>query len=358
MPSPATVRQPSLEEQFRARYCAATGRDWVHRGQVEGTTALLRRLANAALRGDGLTVHRTWRQFARGLGLADERTTVDEVETRFRGTLRNRLRYLELTGFVESWEAIYDGRGESTGILVRLPAGVAQSVRATPSARPQGMPPRRPGCVRMPPPTGASATLPRAPAPRAGPECSDFSLCGEINRPRRGLVVTSPSPSTSSTAQRGACTRESAEAARCVRAALVERRELLGEEGGAAIVAALPWLALVAPAVLAREACRVAMPSLTDLRLSMLWEGRLDAAVVQIDRCAGRPGAGAELLLDLITEDGGRPDPLLLELLGGEKPRRDRKPRTLGAIAVAARRWARRQRAGWRAGARPGGQPA
>lgn len=149
-----------------------------------------------------------------------------------------------------------------------------------------------------------------------------------------------------------------------VRAALAKRRALHGDEEGRAVVDALPWLAAVPADIVAREAMRLEQlydPSLQDedrskrldwqrrlatLALSPLWQRRLNVAGRQLDRYAnmgaGQAGAGAAIVIDLVRGDWQEwlPTP----------------PRSLGAIAVCARRqaheWRRHERArkasGWR----------
>lgn len=112
---------------------------------------------------------------------------------------------------------------------------------------------------------------------------------------------------------------------------------------------ALPWLAQVPVDIVAREAMRVELlydRSLADeqrrrgrrklatLALSPLWQARLNVAGRQLDRYAnfgaGQAGAGAAIVIDLVRGDWQ--DWLTAP------------PRSLGAIAVCARRQARQWR--------------
>lgn len=95
------------------------------------------------------------------------------------------------------------------------------------------------------------------------------------------------------------------------------------------------------------------MPSY-DLRLSAVMEAQLDRSVRQVDRLDG-PGAGAATILDVVG-DGPGLDPLLVDLfcfsVPGKPKLKDAAPRTLGAIAVAMKHWARRRSVAGRRGHR------
>lgn len=129
---------------------------------------------------------------------------------------------------------------------------------------------------------------------------------------------------------------------RC-RAALEAAR--LREEPGCETLEANPWIALLPAVDLARVALEVAEPDVHPA-ISAKWQRSLDAAVSRMDRYArfgaGQPGAGRAALLDLAA--GGWADYLPL----------DSRPRSLGALAVCAKRlaneWRRHDRARRRRG--------
>ena len=133
-------------------------------------------------------------------------------------------------------------------------------------------------------------------------------------------------------------TRDRALLSTRVRAALASRRQLAGEEGGAASLAALPWLASVPVDILAREAARLERPGL-NLALSALWQERLRVAAVQIERhgLGAEPGLAAATVLDLVRGD-------LEDVLPGDRSPGNVPARSLGAVAVCLRRLARRWR--------------
>jgi hypothetical protein len=103
--------------------------------------------------------------------------------------------------------------------------------------------------------------------------------------------------------------------------------------GGRGALEAFPWLAGVPVDIVAREALRVFSPGVS-LAISLRWQQRLVAAGRQLDRYAnfgaGGEGVAAEMVIDLAAGDWVEwlPTP----------------PRSLGAIAVCARRLAHRWR--------------
>lgn len=332
----------TLRTEIRSRYLEVTGHSKMDGRQAAHMEAVIRLLARLEAR-EGYGIHRTWRQLSRGLGWAEKGMTVAEVHNRFKTQLHNTLGYLERIGWIDGWEPIVEGR-EHTGVMIRVPAGVAQLVRATGYSATRE---RRPRCSYK-----ASQTPQNDPVPVGDPGPDQPFLSGEDCTPLKGLGGNTPT-SGIQREKRGGCARATASRLPEPTAALQTWRETVDRGGGRAILADLPWLADVSAAVSARAACRVWMPSLRDLRLSAQWEARLNTAVEQLDRLDGR-GAGVAAILDLVAEDeGGRPDPLFLDLLRGQKPRRDKDPRTLGAVAVVVHRWARRRVAEARRGERP-----
>ncbi len=103
--------------------------------QVEGCAAFLRWVANtpeARDAGDGtIVIHRSVPQLIRGMGLPTG-PTVRAIQKRWTSQVKRWIRYLEPLGI--SYETAPAGPGgRGTGILIRIPAGVAQSVRAAES---------------------------------------------------------------------------------------------------------------------------------------------------------------------------------------------------------------------------------
>ncbi len=76
--------------------------------------------------------HWTWPQLATALGFPVMGMSVQEIEDRYKTRVTRTMGYLVAAGYVNGWEVAYQGR-EPVGILVGLPAGVAQSVRAAES---------------------------------------------------------------------------------------------------------------------------------------------------------------------------------------------------------------------------------
>jgi len=357
---PARARPRSLTHRaaIRNAYLAATGHSKMDGRQLNHMEETEDYILPTALRGNVratddpsvLLLHRTWRQLSRGVGWAEKGMTVAEVHNRFKSQWHRTLDYLVVAGRIDGWAPIYEGR-ESTGVMIRIPAGVAQSVQAT---RSRQRVERRPSCSPAEPPQDSSGV--RLPVGDPGPDPPFFER--EDGTPPKGLggdLRESRSTSSRNTRREARDARER-RGPIDVRAALEAHRDLLDERGGAAVVRAVPWLAGVAPSVLAREACRVWWPEL-DPRLSAKWGAQLERSVEQLDRLGGR-GAGAAMVLNLTGADGGQADPMLQDLLIGSKGRRpatfkwrDQRfptvpvhtPLTLGAIAVAMRRWARRQ---------------
>jgi hypothetical protein len=123
-------RTPGLRARLAHDYAAAYGRDprydcldWLERfGRWIGSLSV----------DEHREVLRSVPQFARALGLPYD-GTVKGARSRYRDQFVRSLGYLQRMGWVESVEAVYEPNGEGRGILVRLPAGVAQSVRAAES---------------------------------------------------------------------------------------------------------------------------------------------------------------------------------------------------------------------------------
>jgi hypothetical protein len=105
------------------------------RQQIVGTGSFLRWAANtpeAQRQADGtIVIHRSVPQLIRGMGLPGG-PNIRSTQQRYRNQIYRWVRYLGPRGVTaEEAPRAPDGRG--TGILVRIPAGVAQSVRAAES---------------------------------------------------------------------------------------------------------------------------------------------------------------------------------------------------------------------------------
>jgi hypothetical protein len=351
------------EAHVEALYMARTG---VQRRptcvQLERMMKLMGILARVDREGGFLW---TWPKLARAMRFDVAGLGAKEINRRFQTSVERTMRYLVKAGLVDGWEVAYRGR-EPIGILVALPAGVAQSVRASRSPRARGehlgggrpptVAPRcSPGARRGNAPSaeavGAARArrglLPGRGAPFFSPQSvepssgglrggGDSSLSGSANLPDRG----------GARAERALGTRERAQLSTAVYAALERRWREAGQEGGAAVLEALPALALVDVDIVAREALRLELElgdqlgSVRTLAISSLWQERMGIAAAQLDRHArfgkGQPGAAAAMVIDLVRGDWR-------DFLAPNSP-----PRSLGAIAVCLRRVARR----WRRGSR------
>jgi hypothetical protein len=121
-----------LQERLRSVQSKPTCTQLEYMGRMIG---YLVRVAVDAGEGDGRTfVRTTWPQLAKGVGFPVMGMGVQQIEDRYQSRVVNTMRYLmrEEVGLVDGWEPVYEGR-EPVGILVRLPAGVAQLVRAAES---------------------------------------------------------------------------------------------------------------------------------------------------------------------------------------------------------------------------------
>jgi hypothetical protein len=326
----------ALESRIEAAYMDAAG---VQRRptcvQRERMTDLAKILARHDPM-DGSPVHWTLPQLARALGFPVMGMSIREINDRYANRVKRTLRYLMTAGYVTGWEVAMNGR-EPVGILVSLPAGVAQSVRAT-RIRARGDHSSPHTSVRKrgrgePFFSGQSVQSSLPPDPlKASPLSEDVERGGA----REARTAASE-------------TRARARRSTKVRAALAKRRAIHGDEDGRAVVDALPWLAAVPVDIVAREAMRIELlydRSLADeqlrrgrrklatLALSPLWQARLTVAGRQLDRYAnfgaGQAGAGAAIVIDLVRGDW--------------QEWMTAPPRSLGAIAVCARRQARQWR--------------
>lgn len=321
--------------------------------QLDYMERLLRYLARHAVTDDhGRTsVRTTWPQLAKGVGFPVNGMGAKQIEDRYGSRVKNTVGYLMRARYVDGWDVVYEGR-KPTGILVRLPAGVAQLVGATRyrSDKPPHVPP-----ARSRPRGDHAAPMPVVPrgCERADhePSTSHFSggkVDGPTGGPLRGggdsKAVKSRNPSVTAVGARGRAlsTRDRAHLTTKVRVALIGDWSTNGsvEETGDEVLGRLPWLAGVPIDIVAREAARLWMPGV-NLALSSLWQERFEVAAVQIERhglCGqGGPGLAAATVIDLVR--GGWEDELR-----DRRAVRAPRPRSLGAIAVCARRLARQWR--------------
>src|SRR6185437_3179477 len=310
--------------------------------QVEAMERQLRALLRLNNDRPGM-LETTWPDVIEAVGFPTMGMSRDEIRRRYGSRVRNTMDYLIRAHLVDVYEVRISGR-QPVGILVSLPAGVAQSVQATP--------------IRRRGEHSSAKTFVRK-RTRGSRFFSD-----QVGRPA-GHSASPPDPlkgrSAGERRKRGgaraartaeASTRDRARRSMEVRAALARRRAAHGDEEGRAVVDALPWLAAVPADIVAREAMRLELsvdPSLHDegrhrrlasqrrlatLALSPLWQHRLAVAGRQLDRYAnmgaGQAGAGAAIVIDLVRGDWQ--DWLTTP------------PRSLGAIAVCARRQAREWR--------------
>jgi hypothetical protein len=273
--------------------------------QLDGITATWLWLRGAiavekAHGGDGTLIRRSVPQIIRGVAndLDWELTGVARADLdRYGSQVKNRLRYLEILGYAAGWEPVESPAGEGLGILVHVPAGVAQSVQPARLYRRS----RRPGA---PPPSARQlarrglARLGRAhrsgdfPQP-SGPSSGAVDLPPLTVLPGDERACMREAPTASVDAIERACTPSLRPALRRLRTALVgaerPRRVLLeaARDGVPAVVVAL-------------AAWEVATNGQAP-RLSLEWRSQLERSAEQLDRLLG-PGRGAAALAARIGE--------------------------------------------------------
>jgi hypothetical protein len=118
-----------LRSQLERDYEAAYGRpvrNYLQLDRLEGMASwLLRSLAV-----EGREFQRSTPQIARGCGYA-KLDTVRETKVRQETGIKNTLGYLREMGWIESWEAVYGPKGESTGIGLRVGPRAVSSAAET-----------------------------------------------------------------------------------------------------------------------------------------------------------------------------------------------------------------------------------
>jgi hypothetical protein len=130
-----TVSAPAIPKGQLRRFLEPHS---VREKQLEGMAAFLRWASWAAVGRDArelpdgtIEIQRSVPQIAKALGLP-EAPTVKLAHQRYRNQIYRWVDYLAWLG-IGAQEAPPGRRGQDTGILVRIPAGVAQSVRAAES---------------------------------------------------------------------------------------------------------------------------------------------------------------------------------------------------------------------------------
>lgn len=314
---------PALERRIEAEYMRRTG---VQRRptcvQLE-RMVLLARILSRKDPLDGSPVQWTWPQLAKAVGFPVMGMSTQAIKDRYETAVKRTMTYLVDAGYVTGWEISYEGASrEPNGILVSLPAGVAQLVRAARYRR-RGDHPSRNVPGRLTAARQRSFSGAKVCAPPGGLQGAGDSM-----------AVVGPDD-CGVRARRALSTHDRARLATDVRAALESLPERGTEEGAISALEAIPWLAEVPPVVLLREALRTnsTAPQLRTLAISEKWERRLDVAVAQLGRIYGSPSAGGEQLLRWAW--GGLPDAIA---------RKGRSPFSLGGYAVLLRKRARRRR--------------
>lgn len=330
LPSATDARLPKVSDRRAGHGREAIATIWersVRVRQAELCEEVFRALCRLQAR-TGDLVDVTCRSLMEAAGWPIQGLTVRQADQKFGRQLRNALTYLEEWKLIENRHALYEPNGEGRCIVVTLPAGVAQSVRA--SRRSVAPARRRPSFPRE-----LSAPLRGDIGGWGTSSCSESQRRERLPRAgaRGGSVHATVSPSLSS-----------------VRAALAAAQLSAGLEGreptGVALLEKVPVLADAPVSLLARAAW--AQAGHRDLRLSVGQREQLELAVGQLERAgygvlpAGRPAAAAALI-DLAF-GGWR------EFWNRNPKRSDGKPAvTPGALAICARRLAHLQLKAWRA---------
>lgn len=313
------------------------------------------RLARGHVADDGFTgtfVHTTWPQLAEGVGFPVIGMGAKRIADRYESRLKCTVRYLMAAGRVAGWDVIYEGR-EPIGILVRVSRRSSSVGSSSSIVRPRTRP--RGDCPA--PISGASRGRVGG---RGAPAPDRFSFGPKVGGPGGNLKEGGDSSLSCSldlssvtavgVRERALSVAQRAHLAHRVWVALEIQRSLFGDrEAADGALERLPWLAGVPVDIVAREAARVFMPGL-DLRLSRLWQERLEVAAGQIARHGwlGETGPGAAVQMVLWIVAGGD----WTDLLRNGEQARPPRPRSLGAVAVCLRRAARRAMRGPRAARR------
>jgi len=287
-------------------------------------------------------VDRTWKQLAAGLGYDVSGMNQRQARVRYRSRIERTIGYLTAWGLLDGRTTLWEGEaGHSEGrcIVVSVPAGVAQSVEASPPRRmahtAPGGPPRRPHATSL--------------APSSDPDPSKNFCPRNVGTPprerrtatnvRRNLVV---SP-IQQRGNGGASARVPGDAREAAGAHAARRRRLvkasaaaslvsapgIEREGLGAALASLPALVELETEPAARLLHRLILPEVPP-RLSAKRQAQLEAAARRIDHYSSRRGAWiVHAVMILQTWRAGEMCWHVSE-----------PPRSLGALAVELRRLA------------------
>lgn len=316
---------PRTRDELEALFCATYGRN-PHYKQLDWHERVWTALRPGIVH-DGEQVLRSVPQLCRAMGLPYR--NVRDARTRYGHQIRRTLDSLAEMGLLEGREPVLQASGAGRGILTRVPAGVAQSVGATPYVRRPAAPETRRQAARR-----EAHEEPRSSSSRSLQPPS-----GEPAALRTELV--SSKALTPSGVHGGACVRarpdrwqevrDRARSTERARAALT-----IGKRLGSEVVDVVdrsPWMATAPVTSVARALMEQVIPGVAPL-LSAKQQHRLEAAARRIDRYT--PG-----------EEPGRWIPVAIDMLeGGWRRYLSEPPRSLGALALCLRRYANAARFG------------
>lgn len=309
-PSHRTLRD-ELAHLYAATYDRTIRHDTLH--WLEQVVAYLLRLQ----RSEGDLVLRSLPQAFRGIGwpvTGEMRHDKAQYATR----LKRWLNMLVDMGVLESWEPVYRANGEGRGILIRLSRSSSAGRALRPSA----------------PSRGRS---------RASRGCSSSRRVSPPLREKVPSDALEGSRSSRKTLQARATRAREGRAGHRATARAIQRLTAAGEGTGFELVAALPELKALQPAVLLRVATYVFAPQ-PSAGWAKHWKPLLseqsrhaaEAAYDQLDRYDGR-GAGAVAIIDLAAGGWRLHTPL-------GRPPRFAEPRTPGLLVKGLRQRARAAR--------------
>jgi hypothetical protein len=275
----------------------------------------------------------TWHELADELGYPTAGLTDRQIRNRYRARIANWLMYLTRWGLLDGYRAEWEPNGEGRCIVIGLPAGVAQSVRAARSL------------------SGRTSVRSRRPPPPS-------PISNQVGTPLRGTIggthsrrcreSKAPAPEARGRATGELSTRDQAASGTAVAAALaiaVEFGTFEGGPTGVALLEARPDLATHPVEAVAREAWRLfngaELPTgAGDCRLSPKIRRRLESAAAQLERTGYHslppgPAAPRAAVIDLALGDwvdywGDNRSAVLYRNPKDPPPRR---PRTLGGLA-------------------------
>jgi hypothetical protein len=283
--------------------------------------------------------------------------TVRGDQALYGNRIKRGLDYLKEIGWVADRSYVQEFTGRGVGILV-APGPCSSTGDAPTPRRRRGGPQRGQECPQERRPHVRNGRR-RVRLLRDVLAASSSSSSGELSAPVGASDFPSENPEAVGEAVRACArplgvTRSRPTVSATDRAALEAWWETArgGEPSGAELLLAVPGLAGVQVVAMARAVFAVVHPSAATT-ISARQRERLKAAVRRCDRCAdmgaGREGAGRELVLDLILGDW-REHALERRAEGRQRVATPRyvAPKTLGGIAVCARRVANQWRRGQR----------